>query len=667
MFRPRTNPYKKIAATRTRVVAIILSAILVIFSFRAIQLQIFDAEEYRAQASGVSKRTAVIKAPRGEIIDCYGRPIATNREGYNIVFYSAYIDKENLNNTIYDLMAMLSDRNYKWRDELPITVTGKLAFTDKETAVASLKSRLGLAHYATVENCMDELISKYTLQGLDSKVQRLIAGVRYTMDISDFSVSYPYTFAEDISSELMSVVSEAGFTKKGVMIEISQFREYDASTVAPHIIGKVGPIHAENWDKYKDDGYTFSDKVGISGIEAQSEKYLKGIDGEITYTLDAGGKIISSEITKEAIPGNTIRLTIDKSIQLGAQKSLKEAIQLCNNSGEHVTAGAAVVLNVKTGGVIASANYPTFTYEQEKKDYASLVTDPDKPLFDRAFNGAYPPGSVFKPLVALAGLQENIMVPSDTITCSGIYKYYEDYQPKCMRVHGSMDLNWALAKSCNIYFYDIGRRLGISKINSYAKAFGLGGLTGVEVSESAGMLAGPETRDQWFEGLTVQAAIGQSDNAFTPLQLATYTATIANSGTRYKTTLIDSIFSYEQDEIILQNKPVVMNEIKFNEGIYETVKKAMLSVTEDGTGAAVFDSYAIKLGGKSGTSQNPQGEDHTIFVAFAPFDNPEIAVAVILEHGRYSRYSGTLVKNVLDSYFFTQINSHTAQPTDTLL
>ncbi len=667
MLRPRTNPYKKIAATRTRVVAIILSVVLVIFSFRAIQLQIFDAEEYRAQASGISKRTAVIKAPRGEIIDCYGRPIATNREGYNIVFYSAYIDKEKLNDTIYDLMVLLSDRGYKWRDELPITVTGKTAFTEKESAVASLKSRLGLAHYATVENCMDELISKYTLQGLDSKVQRLIAGVRYTMEVSDFSVSYPYTFAEDISSELMSVVSESGFAKQGVMVEVSQFREYEAKTVAPHIIGKVGPIHAENWDKYKNDGYTFSDKVGISGIEAQSEKYLRGTDGEITYTLDANGKIISSEITKEAIPGHTIRLTLDKTIQTAAQTSLKDAIQLCNDSGEYVTAGAAVVLNVKTGGVIASANYPTYTYEEESKEYNKLVTDPDKPLFDRAFNGTYAPGSVFKPLVALAGLQEKIMVPSDTINCSGIYKFYEDYQPKCMRVHGSMDLNWALAKSCNIYFYDIGRRLGINKINSYAKAFGLGGLTGVEVNESAGILAGPETRDQWFEGLTVQAAIGQSDHAFTPIQLATYTATIANNGTRYKTTLIDSIFSYEQDKVILQNKPIVMNTIKFNDGVFDSVKSAMLSVTEDGTGAAVFDSYAIKIGGKTGTSQNPQGEDHTIFVAFAPFDNPEIAVAVILEHGRYSKYSGTLVKSVLDSYFFTQINTYTAEPTDKLL
>ena len=667
MLRPRTNPYKKIAATRIRVVAIILSVVLVIFSFRALQLQVFDAEEYRAQASGVSKRTAVVKAPRGEIIDCYGRPIATNREGYNIVFYSAYIDKEKLNDTIYDLMVILSDRGYKWRDELPITVTGNTAFTNKSSAVASLKSRLGLAHYATVENCMDELISKYTLQGLDPKVQRLIAGVRYTMDVSDFSVSYPYTFAEDISPELMSVVSESGFSKQGVMIEVAQFREYDASTVAPHIIGKVGAIYAENWEKYKKDGYTFSDKVGISGIEAQSEKYLKGTDGEITYTLDASGKIISSEITKEAIPGHTIRLTLDKTIQTAAQKSLKDAIQLCNNSGEYVTAGAAVVLNVKTGGVIASANFPTYTYTEEAKEYNKLITDPDKPLFDRAFNGTYPPGSVFKPLVALAGLQENIMTPTDTIHCGGIYKYYEDYQPKCMRVHGSMDLNWALAKSCNIYFYDIGRRLGINKINSYAKAFGLGGLTGVEVNESAGSLAGPETRDQWFEGLTVQAAIGQSDNAFTPLQLATYTATIANGGTRYKATLIDSIFSYEQDKIILQNKPIVMNEIKFKEGVFDTVKSGMLSVTEDGTGAAVFDSYAIKLGGKSGTSQNPQGEDHTIFVAFAPFDNPEIAVAVILEHGRYSRYSGTLVKSVLDSYFFTQINTYTAEPTNKLL
>lgn len=667
MFRPRTDPYKKISAVRTRVVAIILAFVLVLFSFRAVQLQVFEAKKYQAQASGISRRTAVIKATRGEIIDCYGRPIATNREGYNIVFYSAYIDKENLNDIITGLMALLSEEKLTWRDELPISVKGKLKFTKSGEALSGLKSRLGLAGYATVQNCMDELINRYMLQGLDSKLQRLIAGVRYTMDAADFSVSYPYTFAEDITPEVMSKVAEAGFQKKGVMVEVAQFREYDNDSIAPHIIGKVGPIHAENWDEYKDDGYTFSDKVGISGIEAQSEKYLRGTDGEITYTLDAAGTIISSKVTKEPIPGNTIRLTLDKTVQKAAQKALKQVIDLSNTKGGNVKAGSAVVLNVKTGGVITAVNYPTYTYKQEKENYASLMKNESKPLFDRAFTGSYPPGSVFKPIVALAGLQENIITPYDTVTCSGIYRYFDDYQPKCMGVHGAIALNRALARSCNIYFYDVGRRLGIDKINQYAKRFGLGELTGVEVSESKGTLAGPETKEQWFEGYTIQAAIGQMDNAFTPLQLATYTATIANSGVRYKTTLIDKIFSYEQDKIILENKPIVMEKTKLDKDVLKEVKNGMLSVTEDGTGSAIFSSYPIKIGGKTGTAQNPIGKDHTVFIAFAPFDNPEIAVAVVIEHGEFSTYSGGLIKSIFDTYFFTQISSFTADATNKLL
>lgn len=663
----KKNSEKKSISIRTRVMCGILVASLLVFTARAAQLQLIDDEKYRADASGISTRTAVIKAPRGEIIDCYGRPIATNREGYNIVFYSAYINKDKLNDTILSLMKLLSEKNLEWRDDLPITLEPAFKFTDNESAVSSMKNELGLAHYATVENCMDALIERYTLQGMDAKTQRRIAGVRYTMDAADFSVSYPYTFAEDITPEVMSLVSESGFNLEGVMVEVAQFREYSSDSVAPHIIGKVGPIYADTWDEYKNQGYTFADKVGVSGIEKASEKYLRGQDGEITYKIDSKGQIISSEVTKEPVPGNTIRLTLDKTIQKAAQQSLKDVIDLCNSANVKVNAGSAVVLNVKTGGVITAVNYPTYTYEQEENDYESLLEDENKPLFDRAFNGQYPPGSAFKPLVALTALQLNKITPTETITCTGRYTYFDDYQPRCMSVHGSISMNRALSRSCNVYFYELGRRIGIDKLNEYARGFGFGEYTGVEVTESPGTLAGPHERDQWYEGYTIQAAIGQMDNAFTPLHLATYTATLANSGVRYKTTLIDKILSYEQDEIVLDNKPVVMKEMEFTEEAIDTVKNGMLSVTEDGTGSTIFKTYPIKIGGKTGTAQTTSGEDHTVFVAFAPFDDPEIAVAVVIEHGKYSKYSGGLVKSIFDTYFFTQISTYSPQPTGVLL
>ena len=663
----KSKDYLKTVKTRNRLLVIILAVCIVVFTARAVDLQIISASKNSAQAAGLSYRTAIIKAARGEIIDYYGRPLATNREGYNIVFYSAYIDKDSLNDTIYSLMGLLSEKNLTWRDDLPITTGKVFSFMDNESRVKSLKKLLGLANYATVENCMDELVSRYQLEGRDSSVQRLIAGVRYTMEAASFSVSYPYTFAEDISDEVMTIVSESGYSLKGVMVEVARFREYSAGSVAPHIVGKVGPIYAETWDEYKNDNYSFGDKVGISGIEKQSEKYLRGEDGEITYTLDNKGQVISSRVTKPAKAGSTIRLTLDKKLQTAAQSALKSVITQCNNAGIYVNAGAGVVLNVKTGGVLASVNCPTYTYEDLQNNYEKLVKDSAKPLFDRAFNGTYPPGSVFKPMVGLTALRLNKVTVGESIYCSGRYTYFDDYQPKCMHVHGSISLNNAIAKSCNVYFYEMGRRIGITELNNNARNFGFGEKTGIELTESAGILAGPDTRENWYEGYTIQAAIGQSDNAFTPLQLATYVSTVANSGTRYKTTLIDKIVNYEQNETVIENKPVVVSQIEYRQSDINAVKNAMLSVTEDGTGSAIFKSYAIKVGGKTGTAQNQQGADHTVFVAFAPFDNPEIAVAVVIEHGKYGKYSGSFVKACLDSYFFTQINTFTAPETGKLL
>ncbi|MEE1026845.1 MAG: penicillin-binding transpeptidase domain-containing protein, partial [Acutalibacteraceae bacterium] len=325
-------------------------------------------------------------------------------------------------------------------------------------------------------------------------------------------------------------------------------------------------------------------------------------------------------------------------------------------------------LNVKTGGILAAVNYPTYTYEEYENDYESLVKNTtERPLFDRAFTGTYPPGSTFKPAVACAALQEGVITADETITCVRKYRHFKDYQPNCMHFHGGMTLIPALSKSCNYFFFETGRRLGITKMNSYCKKLGLGVKTGVEVSESAGILAGPESRDEWYEGYTLSAAIGQSDNAFTPLQLAAYTATIANSGVRYKTTLIDKVMSYSQDEVISESKPEIADTVKLDENVINTVKKGMLSVTEDGTGSRVFADYPITVGGKTGTAETTTGADHTVFIAFAPYENPEIAVAVIIEHGKYSSYSGGLLKAIFNAYFFTELQNQTESPSYELL
>ena len=657
---------------KRRYITIVVCAVLVfvlIFG-RAFEIQIINSKRYVEQANGISKITAPIKASRGEILDCYGRPIATNREGYNIIFNYASINKTTINDTILSLIKLL--KNHDWKDDLPLTDTAPYSF-DKEAAEISKKRMLDmleLAHYATPQNCFDALVKRYSLEDRDKKQQRLIMGVRYTMERAGFSISVPFTFAEDVSSKVMTVILENTdiYGENGVSVEVASFREYDNASVAPHIIGTVSPIYAEDWEELKAKGYSYDDKVGRSGIEKACEDDLRGTDGEITYTVDSKGKIISSEVTKEPVPGCTVRLTIDKNVQISAQKALMDTIKQLNADKIYANAGAAVAVNVKTGGVLAAVNCPTYTYEQYENDYESLVKDTTgRPLFDRAFTGAYPPGSTFKPAVACAALQEGVITDSEVITCVRKYRYFKDYQPNCMHFHGGITLIPALSKSCNYFFFETGRRLGITKMNAYCKKLGLGVKTGVEVSESAGTLAGPESRAEWYEGYTLSAAIGQSDNAFTPLQLATYTATIANSGVRYKTTLIDKVMSYSQDKVIRKTEPQIADTVKLDESVINSVKKGMLSVTEDGTGSRVFADYPITVGGKTGTAETTKGADHTVFIAFAPYDNPEIAVAVIIEHGKYSSYSGGLLKAIFNAYFFTELQNETDEPAYELL
>ncbi len=629
-------------------------------------MQYVNADRYVAQASGLTRIVAPIKAARGEILDYYGRPVATNREGYNIVFNYASIKKSTINDTIYSLIKVLGVKEHS--DDLPMQTAAPYGYLNNLSDVERMQDTLELAHYATPADCFDALVKRYNLEDRDKKEQRLIMGVRYTMERAGFSVSAPFTFAEDIGSSLMTLVSEnTAYLENGASIEIASFREYDEASVAPHIIGTVSPIYAEDWEELKAKGYSYNDKVGRSGIEKSCESDLRGIDGELTYTVDSKGKIVSAEVTTEPVNGPSMRLTLDKNIQIAAQNALASTIKQLNTDKIKVDAGAAVAVNVKTGGVLASVNYPTYTFKQYKEDYNSLLKNKGKPLFDRAFNGVYPPGSTFKPAVACAALQENIITEDETIRCVQTYRYFDDYQPHCMHYHGSISLNNALSKSCNYYFFDVGRRLGITKMNSYCLSLGLGDYTGVEVQESKGVLAGPGSRSEWYEGYTISAAIGQSDNAFTPLQLAVYTAAIANNGVRYKSTLIDKVVSYTQDEVIRKVQPSVYKTVGLSDKTVSTVKKGMLSVTEDGTGSRIFKDYPITVGGKTGTAQTASGEDHTVFIAFAPYDNPEIAVSVVIEHGKYSTYSGGLVKAIFDAYFFTELENSSDLPADELL
>ncbi len=610
-------------------------------------LQVSNADLYIAQAQGISYRKAVIKAQRGEILDCNGREIAVNREGYNIVFNKAYFDEKNSNDLILRLCKLLKSKETEWSDTLPLEKEAPFNFTDNLGAVASLRSHLGLAHYATAEHCFAEMVERYELKSYDDNTKRIIMGVRYTLEAYDFSVSNPFTFAVDVSSEIMQMVLEAKVILNGVTINVVPFREYVNGTLAPHLIGRVGPIQAENWDKYKGKGYSFDDIVGVDGIEAVAEEDLHGTDGEITYEIDSKGNILSSKITKQPIPGKTVVLNLNKSIQLATQEALATTINELKAKESDVSGGAAVMIDVRTGGVIASANFPSYDLADYSKNFNALISDPNTPLNDRAFQGIYPPGSTVKPAIAVAAMENNKLTADEHIFCATTYYKFPDYTPSCMGYHRSINLKTALSKSCNYFFFEMGYRLGLNNINKYFKLFGLGTKTGVDFHDSSGLLN--EDTTAGLGGNTLQAAIGQM-NAFTPLQLAVYVSTMANEGVRYKPALIDRVVSYDMSETYYQATPEIEEQFTITTSVIKAVKEGMLSVTEDGTGSLIFKNYPIKVGGKTGTSQVTDKADHSVFVGFAPYDKPEIAIAIVIEHGR--KNSAAVAKPMLDAYFF---------------
>lgn len=646
-------PFQKKSQIQLTVLAVALVLVLLLYTARMYTLQVRARSEENGILSGSRTLTAVLKAPRGEILDCYGRKIAVNRDGYNVVFNKAYVGSD-LNDVILSLIRLFSETGVEWNDELPMSTAAPYGFlpdgkTDK------LISKLGLAHYATAENCFARMVEKYGLADYSADEQRLIMGVRYSMDIADFSISYPYTFAEDIPTELMRRISESGFLYSGVTVDVVPFREYPDTSLAVNLIGTVGPIYEEDWDaqggeNYKSRGYSYDDKVGKSGIEYWAEEYLHGTDGEITYTLDNNGNILSSSVTREPVAGKTVMLTLDKSIQRTAQNSLERIVKKLQSEGGTVTAGAAVMINIHTGGVICAANYPTYDSATMNENYNKLLSDPAKPLTDRAFQGVYPIGSTIKPAVAVAALENGLYHYGESITCVQQYRFFNDYQPSCLHYHGPIVLKTALAKSCNYFFFELGRRVGATTLTDYFKQFGLGVKTGVEVDDSKGILIEPES--DGVGGDTLQISIGQL-NAFTPLQLANYAATLSNGGTHYRATLIDKIVSYDLTETFVDSEPEVLNVVSISDQNLAFIKEGMLSVTVDGTGRGVFSDYPLKIGGKTGTAQVEGKPDHSTYIVFAPYENPEIAISVILEYGESGTSAGTAVRELLDAYFFS--------------
>lgn len=648
---------------------------LVIFCGFACKLfvwQIVEGESYSKLALSSTAYTVTTDATRGEILDRDGKGLAVNRTGYRIVLDKLYIDRKKLDNTILSLIRLMNSRNEKWIDILPIKLSESGKFEFKKGAkseIKMLKSKdfLNVKDSESAESCMQLLIKRYDIETpYARKTIRNLVSVHYNMERTWYSNTNPYVFAKGISSDMLAIVSENMQSVSGVEIQTYLTRHNPQGKLAPHILGALGSITKEEYDKKQEEGkdYGLNDSIGKFGLELAYEDQLKGVGGERIVQKNADGNVTKVVESVNAKPGNTLYLTLDSKLQKTANKALEREINAArayggsNGDGHDCYTGAAVMLDVKDFSVLAASSYPTFNLNKYSKysDYYVNLFDEKKhsPVYNRAFIGSFAPGSVFKPCVAAAALQENIISEGTFITCNHIYDHYPTNPVKCMGTHGSIGLRTALSKSCNVYFAETGRRLGIDTMYLYAEKFGLGEKTGLEVDESNGTLAGRDSKT-WQEGNTVQAAIGQSDNAFTPVQLATYAATIANNGTRLRTHLIKEIKNYKRTKTVYKynrKKPEVEDTCGVSKYNLSVVQSAMRSVVADsgGTAYSVFGNYPIPVAAKTGTAENA-GSDHTVFICYAPYDKPKVAVAVVLEHGAHGQFSMGVAKSLLDEYF----------------
>ncbi len=683
-------------------IAVLYVAIALVYVGRLLYLQVSGQDYYSMSTpSRTYSRTVKIQAQRGEIFDRNGNPLVTNAYSQNIVLdYASLPADEKESNDIF--VAILDAARIRGYSELIVEPRVSLQVTaidgvglsyalpegfldtargrkysrllkelniDADSPLEEVAETL-LYHYGIIEYDEDKnIVYRYTYE----TCARLLE-LRLDMTLSDFSAVSPYVLIEDAPLELLTVAEES--CPRGVMIQTTAKRVFNYPGYASHILGRVTKIPSSKVEYYTELGYPMDATVGIDGVEQAFEEYLRGVDGEMKITEDGYGNILSTEITKEPVAGNDVYLTIDIEMQMVAEKALAENIFKIREeaqwsgplSGEDASAGAMTVLDVDTGEILAMCSYPTYNLATFSEDYTMLSTSVPEPLYNRALYGQYAPGSTFKVGVAVAALEEKIIEKNTFIDTQGIYMYYSPgYTPRCWlylltgQSHGPINVVEAIQESCNYFFYDVGRRLTIEKMNEYSKSYGLGEPTGIELPEKTGILAGPTYRrdnglNQWSPGDTLQAAIGQSDNLFTPLQLSTYLSTILNGGTRYAAHLLYQVRSYGGERVIHRNEPKVLSEIDINDDILETVREGMRGVMDNGSAASVFSDYAIAVGGKTGTAQvSDSKSENGIMTAFAPFDDPKIVVSSVIEQGSGGTEAGYCVRDVFDYYFRDEI------------
>lgn len=619
--------------------------------------------------------TETIPASRGEIFDRNGVPLVQNRTVYRLCFRYLGWRRDQAAERIRDALDLLRRHDIGYRDSMPLTCSAPWRYTcDAEDADARRMARVlrhyGLAEDSSAEEAFDALCEACRIpEDWSISAKRQVLGVCYDMVIRDFSEKTPFVLAENVDMALIAQVAEQAAHNSCLVVETGYIREY-ATSYAAHILGRTGTVPAEEAEDYAAAGYAANAIVGRDGAERAFEALLRGQDGQRLVEMSEDGTMLSPVQESPARSGGDVYLTLDLRLQEAAEDALALRIRELREQGIAAEGGAAVVLRVDSGEVLAMASYPTYSLTNFSADYALLREDPLSPLYNRAIMGRYAPGSTFKPITALAALTENHLTTQDTLPCEGIYQAYApQYLYRCWiyrdrgEVHGSLTAAEALQESCNCFFYEAGRLCGITTLSEWAAAFGLGSPTGIELAgESGGVIAGPEHRDgDWYAGDTLQAAIGQSDHLYTPLQLASYMAALANGGSVYRTHLLHQVVAPD-GHIRYREYGELRNKVAISDEIYDTIKQGMLAVTEDGTASTVFSDYHISVMGKSGSAQVSAGQANGLFILAAPADAPEIAVAVVIEHGASGNNAARVARDILTAYFGEAISADASMP-----
>ena len=670
---------KKVIFNRLLVLICIAILISFIFVYKLIDYQIINGADYLSQASTTTIITTPITAARGNIVDRNGKEIATNIIGYNVQLNALFLPKENLNETIVKLIKILEANGEVFIDTMPITKQAPYVYLDEsEQDVAKIKELFDLAEYSTAEDVLKKMAVQYDLDTVPEEYRRSVAGIRYEMQVREYSTITPYIFATDVSIKTVNTIKELSMEIPGIDIVEEAIRHYPDGTVMPHIIGTIGPIYKEEWDILKEDEYNpyqMNDIIGKSGLEKAYEEELRGIDGEMQVTRAKDGTILSTTTTKEPVPGKTLVLTIDKDFQLATQTIVEEQVKYIENKdltrdneglGDE---GATIVVTDMEGGILASATYPSYDTNLYSSNYQEYATQENQPLFNRAISGLYRPGSSFKPVVALAGMLTGEIDATSTVNCTGSYYYWADvgFTPGCLGHHGEINVAEALRRSCNIFFYDVGRRIGYDAINEVARSLGMGVETGIELNEPTGRLSSPDTRqsiidgqlangltapnlsETWQEGDIAQMSIGQLDTEVSALQLATVAASIANDGVRFGTHYVQSIESHDYDPTKSEDfPPQIVSTLPNEGGAFDTVESGMIQA---GLFFDTIPNSPYTIAAKTGSPQVSTTKFNSTIMAYGPVEDPEIAVSIIVENSTHSPWLGFGVTSIFDAYY----------------